>query len=233
MRSFIFDVDGTLTPSRGRMHPEFKKWFEPFATHNAVYFVTGSDREKTLEQLGVDIYSLAVRVYQCNGNDVWEQSRNISTNHLQLPAHMEKHMNRILEESQYHTKTGKHIEHRPGLVNFSIVGRNATRDQRKHYVQWDNDHKERELLAKLLRTNYPGLDVTVAGETGIDITKRRSGKEQVVSDLDMDYDIYFFGDKVFPGGNDYSIAVELINKGKTVHRVENWKDTWKILNGLK
>ena len=41
---YIFDVDGTLTPSGGRMNNEFANWFEHFATHNAVYLVTGSDR---------------------------------------------------------------------------------------------------------------------------------------------------------------------------------------------
>ena len=64
MPRFIFDVDGTLTPSRGSMNTQFKNWFESFATHNAVYYVTGSDQPKTLEQLGSQIYNLAIRAYQ-------------------------------------------------------------------------------------------------------------------------------------------------------------------------
>ena len=47
--NYIFDVDGTLTPSRRAMNVAFTSWFEHFVTHNAVYLVTGSDREKTLE----------------------------------------------------------------------------------------------------------------------------------------------------------------------------------------
>ena len=34
--------------------------------------------------------------------------------------------------------TGNHFESRPGLLNFSIVGRNANREQRKKYVEFDN-----------------------------------------------------------------------------------------------
>ena len=64
---YIFDVDGTLTPSRDRMGREFANWFEHFATHNAVYLVTGSDREKTLEQIPEYIYNLCIAVYQCSG----------------------------------------------------------------------------------------------------------------------------------------------------------------------
>ena len=51
MIKYIFDIDGTLTLSRSRMDKAFANWFEHFATHNAVYLVTGSDRPKTLEQI--------------------------------------------------------------------------------------------------------------------------------------------------------------------------------------
>ena len=40
---FIFDVDGTLTPSRQAMDPEFKEWFIDFIKANKVWLVTGSD----------------------------------------------------------------------------------------------------------------------------------------------------------------------------------------------
>ena len=32
-KRFIFDVDGTLTPSRGQMNYEFQKWFTNFQEH--------------------------------------------------------------------------------------------------------------------------------------------------------------------------------------------------------
>ena len=43
---YIFDVDGTLTPSRQPIMPEFKDWFLDFCKHNEVYIVTGSDYPK-------------------------------------------------------------------------------------------------------------------------------------------------------------------------------------------
>ncbi len=57
MKKFIFDIDGTLTPSRGKIDPEFLQEMLYFAGTNDVYFVTGSDREKTLEQVGLDLYN--------------------------------------------------------------------------------------------------------------------------------------------------------------------------------
>ena len=41
--AFIFDVDGTLTPSRQEMDKEFQKWFTGFQEKNFPYLVTGSD----------------------------------------------------------------------------------------------------------------------------------------------------------------------------------------------
>ena len=37
---YIFDVDGTLTPSRGTIDPQFKKEFLAFARTHNVYLVT-------------------------------------------------------------------------------------------------------------------------------------------------------------------------------------------------
>ena len=51
MKKFIFDVDGTLTPSRQRIDEEFLSFFFRFTFDNDVYLVTGSDRAKTLDQV--------------------------------------------------------------------------------------------------------------------------------------------------------------------------------------
>ena len=52
MNRFIFDVDGTLTPSRGLMDSQFQQWFNDFCRAYPVYLVTGSDKPKTIEQIG-------------------------------------------------------------------------------------------------------------------------------------------------------------------------------------
>ena len=65
---FVFDVDGTLTPSRKEMDPSFKWWFQE-AVQNYC-FVTGSDKDKTVEQVGLDMFIGAKYSFNCNGNDV-------------------------------------------------------------------------------------------------------------------------------------------------------------------
>ena len=50
-KKFIFDVDGTLTPSRQEIDPDFEKYMIEFSNENDVYLVTGSNREKTIEHV--------------------------------------------------------------------------------------------------------------------------------------------------------------------------------------
>ena len=66
-RKFIFDIDGTLTPSRQQIDTSFQAFMIVFCCKHPVYLVTGSDREKTVEQLGVDICYRSKRVYNCSG----------------------------------------------------------------------------------------------------------------------------------------------------------------------
>ena len=51
----LFDVDGTLTPSRGQMAPDFKQFFKTLPDFN---LITGSDVDKTIEQLTKQLYKL-------------------------------------------------------------------------------------------------------------------------------------------------------------------------------
>ena len=52
-RIFIFDIDGTLTPSRLQMTEKFSKYFDKWSKRNKYYLVTGSDFDKTKEQLPI------------------------------------------------------------------------------------------------------------------------------------------------------------------------------------
>ena len=143
MTAYIFDVDGTVTPSRGRIDPVFGAWFVDFARHHPVYLVTGSDRDKTMEQVGELVYNTCQTVYQCSGNDVWIGENNVHRNEWRLPDPMWYFLENELHTSVWNPLTGKHFDERPGLLNFSIVGRNCMDHQRKAYVEHDNKTNER------------------------------------------------------------------------------------------
>ena len=220
--NFVFDVDGTLTPSRGQMDPEFKQWFKQWIRHRPVYLVTGSDYAKTLEQVGRDLCESVTGVYNCAANQLHRSGVQEYSQEFTLLPEQQGFLEGLLAASQWPIRTGNHIEDRGALTNFSTVGRGADSSQRALYSAWDRSVQERRRLAVLIETRYPELSATVAGETGIDIYPKGRDKSQICAEI---RGIVFFGDQTQPGGNDYTIS----QQADTVHTVTNWSDTWEIL----
>lgn len=230
MKKFIFDVDGTITPSRDLMTAEFKPDFLNFVKNNDVYLASGSAKTYTVEQVGEEIYNLCKRVYNCSGNDVWEGNENIFTNEWVLPKDAEEYLNEVLINSKYPTKTGWHFDHRPGMCNFSTVGRNADREERTRYVKFDEETDERNIICQEFKSKFPQIEARVGGETGIDIFPLGQDKSQILNDFDNDDEIHFFGDKMDVGGNDYPIARRIVDENRGfIYPVSDWKATRKIL----
>jgi len=226
MKRFIFDVDGTLTPSRQPMDEKFRKFFTQFQERHFTYLVTGSDKLKTLEQVGSIVFNFANRVYNCSGSDVWEQDKNIRTSDWTLPRDVEEWLAGFLIESKFVLRTGLHFEHRPGMCNFSIVGRNATLGERKLYAEHDKQTNERNMIAKMLTDRFKYVDAKVGGETGIDIFAKNHNKSQILIDFDPKDEIHFFGDAMHPEGNDYPLKKMIIDKDLGVcYFVKSSQDT--------
>ena len=227
--NFTFDVDGTLTPSRRQMDPSFQAWFIIFSCKHPVYLVTGRDREKPIDQVGLDVYNRAQRVYNCSGSDVWEGDRNVYSDKWTLPHDVNAWLMSELRQSNFTIRTGTHIERRPGCVNFSILGRGANQTERLVYSDWDDIKKEREGIATRFNEKFPELHALVGGMTGVDISTKGSDKSQIIRDF-SDGDVVFFGDRLDPHGNDRPLA-DAIEKNKLgmVVEVTGWEDTWNKL----
>lgn len=231
MNKYIFDVDGTLTPSRGVIDEQLKQYLIDISRRNDIYFATGSDKPKTVEQLGEDLFNCAKKVYNCSGNDVYEQDKCVYTSQWQISEDLERLLQKCLDKSKYPTRTGNHIEKRKGCVNFSIVGRNAEHVDRKDYYNFDNQTGERSFIAKIINKADKSVTAQVAGETGIDIYERNKDKGQIIKDFDSEDTIYFFGDKMEEGGNDFPLAKKNIT-GYNI-TVKDWEETLNKLLLIK
>ena len=77
---YAFDVDGTLTPSRLKMDPKFQSFFIKFCKHNHVYLVTGSDKDKTIEQVGEKVWNAAAGCLQSCGNHIFVKGEEVYRN---------------------------------------------------------------------------------------------------------------------------------------------------------
>lgn len=241
--AFLFDVDGTLTPSRQSMNSTFRVWFCEFLNKHDVYLVTGSDYPKTVEQLGTTVTENVKRVYGCSGNDVWEKGKNTYTSKWIIPQEPHDWLAAKLTNSEFPLRTGAHFEHRPGMINFSIVGRNATLSERKLYVEFDERTGERNQIVDEFNALFGDkITATAGGETGLDIYPRGKDKAQVLDDLPEYDSIVFFGDRCDHQGNDYTLARAVTalsnNKDSLVYgrgkyyNVQDWQDTWQKLQEI-
>lgn len=225
---YVFDVDGTLTPSRGVMDPKFAAWFKEFAKTHTVCYATGSDKDKTVEQIGQEMFDLAEYSFNCAGNEVYQKGQQIYKSDWVLSDDAWLWLEDELYKSQYPHRVGKHLEQRTGLLNFSIVGRNAKGLQRTEYCAWDRMTNERTHIARSFNHRFPDLQAQIGGETGIDIFPRGCDKSQVVKYLTAP--VKFYGDGMAPDGNDRPLADKILdNDLGECYTVTNWKHTWKLL----
>jgi phosphomannomutase len=231
--NYIFDIDGTLTPSRLRIDPEFEKFFLEWMADKEVIFVTGSDKDKTIEQVGEKIWTNASRVYQSCGNAVYENGKLIRQSDFKLDVELQRMLFTFKAASDWKHHHGNHIEERIGLINYSTIGRNCDQSSRNAYYAWDQLQGERKLFCKVIEDTFPELEASIGGQISIDIYPKGKNKAQVLQDIIGP--ITFFGDKCQPGGNDYPLVerLEQLNEetklSYKIYEVKDYKETWDIL----
>ena len=230
MKKFIFDIDGTLTLSRQPIDTSFQAFMIVFCCKHPVYLVTGSDRQKTIDQVGLDICYRAEKVYNCSGADAYKRDANVYRSSWELPDNVEKFLKDELDYSQFPIRNGLHIEHRPGGVNFSILGRGTGVDlsSREEYVKWDRNTGERKDIADRLKNEFPELNVQIGGQTGLDISN--GDKSQILRDFNPNDELHFFGDMMNEGENDYPLAKAVEDMGGYTYHVRDFRHTWSLLN---
>ena len=224
--NYVFDVDGTLTPSRAKIDPEFAQFFLNICRKQTVYLVTGSDYAKTVEQLGNDICSAVEGIFNCSGNMLTRRSVVMYMNDFEITEYERIALESELRVSGFPVRTGNHIEERIGCINFSIVGRNASLVEREKYKIWDEATNERRKICDILNSLFTRLECVIGGETGIDIFLKGQDKSQIVKYVKP---FVFFGDRCEFGGNDHTIFM----KADTGYQVKDWQETYRILKAMR
>jgi len=233
--TWLFDVDGVLCDTGERATDEFKDWFINWAQDKRICLVTGSQREKTIYQVGQEIVDMAFMNFNCLGNSIWMYGKETLINQIVLHDDERNWLEDAVLNSRFHIKTGNHIELRNGSINFSTIGRNATPDQRLLYKQWELINKERDEISINFVNTFNRFEAYIGGDTSIDICLSGANKSQCIDLLPnevlySDSLLYFFGDKCGPRGIDQPIsyAVGILPFGKSFS-VTGYKDTWAIL----
>ena len=214
---YIFDVDGTLTPSRRRMTEDFEQFFSQWAEKNIFYLVSGSNLEKIKEQAPDYILDFSAGIFPCGGNQLYIKGEQVYNRKFAPPQDLLSFLKEKLQNTEYTTKTGNHIEDRGSMLNFSIVGRDCSLEQRMEYFEYDNSSGERASIANEINNRWDNIEAVIGGQISIDITPKGMNKSQVLDQIKKyfsDEEYIFIGDRTMEGGNDYPLA-------EVMHKTEN------------
>jgi len=260
VKTVLFDMDGTLTEARKPIKSDMVECIDRLSKFANIGIVTGSPKDYIVEQLklGIETWDAKtlrkITYYPCNGTQVYaydkflmsleEKSSVTIKDYLETKGDSDllyTHMIMNLLDLQSHAvKTykdlkpvGHFISYRGSLVNWSMVGREATHEDREAFVKVDKELDIRKNLRSILRHRFDvfgleTIELALGGSTSIDIYPAGWDKTYVLNHVD-EKDSWFFGDKCEPGGNDYALyeklkddnrSFKVVSPDETIKKVE-------------
>lgn len=217
----VFDMDGTLTPSKAPIRRDMVGLLGKLLRRKPVAVIGGARYEQFRRQfVGRAKFrtELAARLFLFPTSAAafyrWRKSGWKKVYAHVLPAPVRKKIfaafREVFGEIGYkHPEKvyGRIIEDRRTQVTFSAVGQKAPVRVKMRWRR-KND-RLRAHLARLLAKKLSDLEVRLGGLTSIDVTgkgiDKAYGIHQIKKVLKINIkDMLFVGDAIFPGGNDYA-----------------------------
>ncbi|KAI1331596.1 eukaryotic phosphomannomutase [Xylariaceae sp. FL0255] len=242
----LFDVDGTLSPSRRSATPEMLATLAALRQKVAIGYVGGSDLSKQQEQLGSadrPVTSMFDFSFSENGLTAFKLGAELpSTSFIKWIGEDQykefvAFVLHYVADLDIPVKRGTFVEFRNGMVNISPIGRNANLEERLAFEKYDLEHGVRPAFIAKLKERFQHLDLTysIGGQLSFDVFPKGWDKTYCLKHLEDEAKkpggikyttIHFFGDKTFEGGNDWEIYSD---SRVTGHSVKNPDDTLRIL----
>lgn len=224
----VFDIDGTLTPSKAPADKEMIELMLTLLNDKSIAIIGGGKyslfKEQLIEQLPSQDKRLE-KLYLFPTNSTAFYRFNTSWHEVyshQLTEDEKNKIKKAFEETfrkvnyQHPEKTyGPVIEDRDTQITFSALGQEVVsmcgeKVGVKLKEDWNKKYNElRQQMREILQKLLPEFEVRAGGLTSIDITRKgidkAYGVRQIAKHLDVKIeDMLFVGDAIFPGGNDYA-----------------------------
>tara|TARA_Y100000593_G_C4319346_1_gene342863 strand:+ start:5056 stop:5688 length:633 start_codon:yes stop_codon:yes gene_type:complete len=202
-----------------------------------VFLVAGSDLDKVNEQVAPEVIGACEGVFCSMANQFWRGKGLVYENEWAPDPRLIEQLISFQMYTKFPVKCkrggrGEIIEYRPGMLNFTTIGRNADSEERGKYYKWDRENAERKNIVRELEKSFPELDFRIGGQISIDIQPKGYNKSQASKCVRESYEgtIVYFGDKCHEGGNDYDICVDVKENGGIVYEVKSPQDTLNRLS---
>lgn len=247
----VFDVDGTLAPTKSEMDSEMTGLFKALLASKKVAVISGAKHEVMKMQLANSLKadkSLLSNLFLFpttattffRHKKVWTKVYSLTLTQAQVNK-IKKTFHRVFKEIGYeHPKKiyGELIENRGSQVSFSIFGQDIVKVLGKKGIrmkeEWKAKHTPTKMkIAALVSKYLPEFAVHAAGFTTIDVTKKGIDKgfglHQIEKHLHVPIKkMLFIGDAIFPGGNDYAV----VKTGVDYVQVKNPEDTKRVIKEI-
>lgn len=242
-KMIAFDMDGTLTPSKGKMDTEMVELFKKLLEKYQVAIISWGKYElfqtQVLPLLGTD-EKLLSNLYACPTcstamylyrEGAWQKQYS-----LDLTKEEREHIISVLNDAidtlwlRPEKLWGEMVEDRVTQITISTLGQQAPIEEKEKY---DKDFSKRKKIRDHMLPDLAWFNVLIAGSTSIDITREGVDKAYGIRKLmEVSWvglnEIIFVGDAVFPGGNDYPP----LEMGVTTKRVFTIEDTKEYIRSL-
>lgn len=235
---FLFDIDGTLTPSRLKVSNETLSMISKLRKKVTIGIVGGSDFEKQKDQLGDNVLDLFDYSFSENGLVAFHGQELIHKNSF-LSYLGEQRLSELINWTLHYIanldipkKRGCFIEYRTGMINICPIGRNCSQDERIEFYEYDKIHNIRSKMVDLMIKEFGErfqIKFSIGGQISFDVFPIGWDKTYCLRHIPSFNNYHFFGDKTDIGGNDY----EIYNHTDVIgHTVINPEDTIKQVNEL-
>jgi phosphomannomutase len=212
----VFDLDGTLAPSKSSLAPETAALMHDLLGIIKVAVISGGAWAQFEKQLLTDLphdSDLAnLSLLPTCGTKFFQYDRKWKELYSEdLSAEERKKIIDSLDtaagEAGYRADKvwGDVIEDRGSQVTFSALGQQAPLAEKE---KWDPDFAKRKKITTILETLIPEFSIRMGGATSIDVTKPGIDKAYGIGKLRDTLhvslkEMVYIGDALFPGGNDY------------------------------
>ncbi|AZL89194.1 phosphomannomutase [Megavirus baoshan] len=227
MTIILFDVDGTLTLSGQKIHEDMTNTLDFLheSLGHTLGLVGGGTYEKISYQMGETIHIFKYIFSECgavihvDNIKVYEKKMVDNCNRLLLNKIIKQALHSISEMPIIYS--GGQIDFRKGLIYVSPPGMQADIYERNYFLEADQKYNLRQKLLIDLKNidQNDDFEISFGGSVGIAIHPHGWNKSQVIPYLyeqTDDLDIYYFGDRTEPDGNDYPIYSHEYIKGVSV-----------------
>ena len=212
----VFDLDGTLAPSKSSLAPETAALMHDLLGIIKVAVISGGAWAQFEKQLLTDLphdSDLAnLSLLPTCGTKFFQYDRKWKELYSEdLSAEQRKKiidsLDRAAGEAGYRADKvwGNVIEDRGSQVTFSALGQQAPLAEKE---KWDPDFSKRKKITAILEKLLPEFSIRMGGATSIDVTKPGIDKAYGIGKLRDTLhlslkEMVYIGDALFPGGNDY------------------------------